>query len=192
MIRTRAVSARIAIASAVLVLAACDGAPPEETPADQATEVPEELATADEPDLAEDSESLSTPREDRVATLGLLNKRNNVSRDIEIKPGEAKRIGNVVVRLATCERSPPWEMPAQTGAFVQVVVQQRQDVGDDLTWQRVFSGWLFKESPGVNVVEHPIYDVWVKDCAMSFPGEEGEEGEEDAEDSAEEPENSEA
>jgi hypothetical protein len=22
------------------------------------------------------------------------------------------------------------------------------------------------------VVEHPVYDVWVKDCAMKFPGEE--------------------
>ena len=33
----------------------------------------------------------------------------------------------------------------------------------------VFSGWLFKNSPSLNVVEHPIYDVWVKDCAMSFP-----------------------
>jgi hypothetical protein len=36
----------------------------------------------------------------------------------------------------------------------------------------VFSGWLFKNSPSLNVVEHPVYDVWVKDCAMKFPGEE--------------------
>ena len=35
-----------------------------------------------------------------------------------------------------------------------------------------FSGWLFKNSPSLNVVEHPVYDVWVKDCAMKFPGEE--------------------
>ena len=34
----------------------------------------------------------------------------------------------------------------------------------------VFSGWLFKENPAANVVEHPIYDVWVKACKMSFPG----------------------
>ena len=25
----------------------------------------------------------------------------------------------------------------------------------------------------LNVVEHPVYDVWVKDCTMRFPGEEG-------------------
>jgi hypothetical protein len=78
----------------------------------------------------------------------------------------------VVVRLSACERTAPWEEPPETGAFVQVVVQERTDVDSDLEWHRVFSGWLFKNSPSLNVVEHPIYDVWVKDCRMSFPGEE--------------------
>jgi len=104
--------------------------------------------------------------------LGLLNKRNNISRDIELKPGEQRRIGDVVVRVSSCERTAPWEEPPETGAFVQVVVQERADVDADLAWHRVFSGWLFKNSPSLNVVEHPIYDVWVKDCKMTFPGEE--------------------
>ena len=34
----------------------------------------------------------------------------------------------------------------------------------------VLSGWLFRESPSLNVVEHPVYDVWVKNCAMRWPG----------------------
>ncbi|MEB3415949.1 DUF2155 domain-containing protein [Alteriqipengyuania sp. WL0013] len=164
-----------ACAAALLLLAACGSGEPDATPTEEATEVPEEFAQSEEPEAVEAAEGLGTPREERVATLGLLNKRNNVSREIEIKPGEAKRIGNVVVRLSTCEKSPPWEMPTQTAAFVQVAVQQRQDIGEDLEWQRVFSGWLFKESPSVNVVEHPIYDVWLKECAMSFPGEEADE-----------------
>ena len=33
----------------------------------------------------------------------------------------------------------------------------------------MFSGWLYKESPSLNVVEHPVYDVWPKSCAMTFP-----------------------
>ena len=41
-----------------------------------------------------------------------------------------------------------------------------------LAWRKVFSGWLFRNAPSLNVVEHPVYDVWVKDCAMRFPGEE--------------------
>ena len=107
-----------------------------------------------------------------MATLGLINKRNNISQDIEIRPGESKRVGNVIVRLATCERTAPWEDPPETGAFVQVLVNDRPDADSDAEWRRVFSGWLFRNSPGLNVVEHPVYDVWVKDCNMSFPGEE--------------------
>jgi hypothetical protein len=76
-----------------------------------------------------------------------------------------------VIRLAACERTAPWEDPMLTGAFVQVSVLTRPEGGGDRQWLRVFSGWLYKEAPAVNVVEHPIYDVWVKDCAMSFPGE---------------------
>ncbi len=108
-----------------------------------------------------------TPMEQRVATIGLLNKRNNETRDFEMTPGDSERIGNVIIKLDACERTPPWEMPQETGAFVQVSVQER---GSD-DFEQVFSGWLFKNSPSLNVVEHPIYDVWVKDCAMSFPGE---------------------
>ena len=86
-----------------------------------------------------------------------------------MRPGEEQRIGDVIVRLQACERTAPWEMPKETGAFVQLLVRQR---GTEDQFAKVFSGWLFKNSPSLNVVEHPIYDVWVKDCAMDFPGEE--------------------
>lgn len=110
----------------------------------------------------------ATPMAERVATLGLLNKRNGASRDIVLKPGKAIRIGDVVVRLRACERTAPWEQEPYTGAFVQVDVQGRDGQGN-VGWSRAFSGWLFKERPSLNVVQHPIYDVWVKSCAMTFP-----------------------
>ena len=110
----------------------------------------------------------STPMAERVATIGLLNKRNNVTKDFELRPGESIEDGAVILTLAACERTAPFEMPQETGAFVQVDVRERGD--DEHT--RVFSGWLFKENPSLNVVEHPIYDVWVKNCAMAFPGDE--------------------
>jgi hypothetical protein len=105
-----------------------------------------------------------TPMNERVAVLGLLNKRNGVSRDLTMKPGQALRIGDVIVRLRACETTAPWEVQKLTGAFVQVDVQ-----GFDKKWRRVFSGWLYKESPSLNVVEHPIYDVWPKSCTMTRP-----------------------
>lgn len=113
---------------------------------------------------ADDLPPGTTPVADRVAVLGLLNKRNGIGQDITLKPGQAVRVNNVIVRLRTCETTPPWAQEQLTGAFVQVDIANRQN-----QFERVFSGWLYKESPSLNVVEHPIYDVWVKTCAMTHP-----------------------
>lgn len=103
-----------------------------------------------------------TPMAERVATLGILNKRNGLSRDLHIRPGQAVMIGDLVVRLKACESTADWETDQLTGAFVQVIVKNA--TGDN--WRKVFSGWLFKESPSLNVVQHPVYDVWTKACTM--------------------------
>jgi hypothetical protein len=108
----------------------------------------------------------ATPMDQRVAVLGLLNKRNGLVRELEMKPGDSIRVGRAVVRLRACEQTAPWEDPPETGAFVQLSVQDQRDD----KWYRVFSGWLFKERPDRNVIEHPIYDVFVKSCAMTYPG----------------------
>lgn len=161
------------LAGALATLSACSKDGPEgDAPG---TAIPEDAARQLDkpaPPRAAASALGGTPMAERVATLGLLNKRNNLSEDITLKPGESKRIGNVVVKLSACERTPAWERPRETGAFVQVLVEERKDVDSPLRWSKVFSGWLFKHSPSLNVVEHPVYDVWVKDCAMKYPGEE--------------------
>ena len=108
--------------------------------------------------------SEGTPLGKRVAVLGLLNKRNGESRDLTLRPGQAIRVGDVVIRLRACETTAPWEDQKLTGAFVQTDVRNR-----DGSWRRVFSGWLFKESPSLNAVEDPVYDVWPKSCTMVHP-----------------------
>ena len=168
--------ATILFASALTIvgLSACNesasGTGEAETQIDLAEIDPEptQEATGDSNDDVSVDDTGATPMEERVATIGLLNKRNNVSKDFEIAPGESVEDGPVILTLAACERTAPFEFPQETGAFVQVDVLERGD--SDHT--RAFSGWLFKENPSLNVVEHPVYDVWVKDCAMSFPGEE--------------------
>ena len=101
---------------------------------------------------------------ERVAVIGLLNKRNGIVRDLSLKPGQSLRVKDVIVRLRACEATAPWEQEKLTGAFIQVDVER-----PDKRWERAFSGWLYKESPSLNVVEHPVYDVWPKSCAMSWP-----------------------
>jgi hypothetical protein len=33
--------------------------------------------------------------------------------------------------------------------------------------RRIFSGWMFADSPGLNAVEHPIYDIWLTGCKQN-------------------------
>ncbi len=71
---------------------------------------------------------------------------------------ETVRFGALEVTPRACYSRPPTEAPATDG-FIEV---------DELTLQgeikRIFSGWMFAASPGLNAVEHPIYDVWLTDC----------------------------
>ncbi len=166
-----------AIALAGLVaLAACSGgeeadAPPDELALDSGANDGEadsiddiEIVGELLPDLAG-----ATPMEERVATIGVLNKRNGVSQDIELRPGQARRVGDALIRLRACERTAPWEPQQLTGAFIQLFIRDPDSSENDPRWQRVFSGWLFKERPSLNIVEHRIYDVWPKDCEMTYP-----------------------
>lgn len=106
-----------------------------------------------------------TPMAQRTAVVGLLNKRNGLTRDLTMKPGEALRVGDAIVRLQACETTAPWENVQETGAFVQLDVRS----SGDGKWRRAFSGWLFRDRPDRNVVQHPVYDVWVRSCAMEWP-----------------------
>lgn len=79
-----------------------------------------------------------------------------ISFDVAIN--ETVRFGALEVTPRACYSRPPTEAP-NTDAFIEV---------DELTLQgelrRIFTGWMFAASPGLNAVEHPIYDVWLTDC----------------------------
>ena len=110
-----------------------------------------------------------TPMAERVVALAALNKRNGTTQQFSAHPGDTLRFATLTIRVRACETTPPWEA-RQTAAYLQV---------DDLPVQvrtaaaakpkRVFSGWMFAESPSLNPLQHPLYDVWVKSCTMRFP-----------------------
>ena len=105
-----------------------------------------------------------TPMAERIAVIGVLNKRDGATRDITLHPGQAARVGDLIVRLRACETTADWEPEQLTGAFLQADAR-----GVDGGWRRIFSGWLYKETPSLNVVPSPLYDVWPKSCAMRHP-----------------------
>ena len=115
-------------------------------------------------DVGDTSRVGETPMAQRVAVIGFLNKRNGEARELVMKPGQAYRIGEAIIRLRACEQTAPWEQDQLTGAFLQLDVQ-----GTDKRWRRAFSGWTFKDRPALNVVQNGVYDVWPKRCTMRFP-----------------------
>src|SRR6202012_679750 len=84
-----------------------------------------------------------------------------ISFDVAIN--ETVQFGALQVTPRACYTRPPTES-ARTDAFVSV---------DEVTLQgevrRIFTGWMFAESPGLHAVEHPIYDVWLPDCKGASP-----------------------
>ena len=70
---------------------------------------------------------------------------------------ETVQFGTLQVTPRVCLTRPQTEAPLTEG-FVQV------DDVENGRMKRIFSGWMFAASPGLHGVEHPVFDVWLKDC----------------------------
>jgi hypothetical protein len=102
--------------------------------------------------------------ENRRAVFSGLDKITGRIISFDAAIGETVQFGALQVTARACYTRPPTE-PTNTDAFVEV---------DEVTLQgeikRIFTGWMFASSPGLHAVEHPIYDVWLTDCASPIGG----------------------
>lgn len=104
-----------------------------------------------------------TPNAQRVVTIAAIDKRTGLNRSFVGNPGQMFNFGALTVRVRTCETTPPWEQKL-TGAFLLI----DETIGKAAP-KRIYSGWMFAESPSLHPLEHARYDVWVKSCTMRFP-----------------------
>jgi hypothetical protein len=93
-----------------------------------------------------------------IALFSGLDKITGVTTNFEVPVGEEKTFGFFNVKPFVCFTRPVTEEP-KTASFVQVEVQDGAGKREKL-----FSGWMFAESPGLNAIEHPIFDVWLTGC----------------------------
>lgn len=84
--------------------------------------------------------------------------------DIIAPVGKPVQFATLTITARYCYSTPPSETP-ETAAFVQIV-----DHRPDQTEKKVFSGWMYASSPGLNGMQHPLYDVWVITCKTNAPG----------------------
>jgi hypothetical protein len=77
---------------------------------------------------------------------------------------EPVKFATLIIVARSCYSTPASETP-ETSAFLQID-EHRQDQPE----RRVFSGWMYASSPGLNAMQHPLYDVWAISCKTNAPG----------------------
>jgi hypothetical protein len=100
------------------------------------------------------AEPISNP----VAEFAGLDKITGRIINFDVYMDETVRFGALQVTPRSCYSRPPTE-PAQTDGFVEV-----DEVTLNREVKRIFSGWMFAASPGLNAVDHAVYDVWLTEC----------------------------
>lgn len=96
--------------------------------------------------------------ENAVAVFSALDKVTATIEKLEVPIGETVTFAALKVTPRVCLTSPATDQP-KTSTFVQVDETQL-----DGSETRIFSGWMLAESPGLNAVEHPVFDVWLTGC----------------------------
>lgn len=103
------------------------------------------------------AERVSNP----IAEFSGLDKITGRITTFDVYINETVQFGALQVTPRVCYSRTDNEAP-KTDSFIEV---------DEITLnrkiRRIFSGWMFADSPGLNAVEHPVYDIWLKDCKQS-------------------------
>lgn len=77
---------------------------------------------------------------------------------IEATLGKPVHFGTLEITARRCSKRPPEESP-ESAAFLEI-----REVRPGEAPHPLFTGWMFASSPALSALEHPVYDVWVKDC----------------------------
>ncbi len=96
--------------------------------------------------------------ENPVAVFSGLDKITGRITTFDVYVNETVQFGALQVTPRVCYTSAPQEAP-RTDTFVEV-----DEITLDRDIRRIFTGWMFADSPGLNAVEHPVYDVWLREC----------------------------
>jgi hypothetical protein len=106
------------------------------------------------------ADRISTP----IAQFTGLDKITGRIISFDVYIGETVQFGSLQITPRVCYKRTP-EEPPQTDAFVEVKEVTNGANGRSL--RTIFSSWMFAESPAMNAVDHPVYDVWLTDCKTS-------------------------
>jgi len=96
--------------------------------------------------------------ENRVAVFSGIDKITGRITSFDVYLNETVQFGALQVTPKVCYSRDDTEAQ-KIDAFIEV-----DEITLDRKIKRIFTGWMFADSPGLNAVEHPIYDVWLTGC----------------------------
>ncbi len=79
----------------------------------------------------------------------------------EVALDQPIQFGALQITLRHCDRAPP-EDPPEAKAYLEILEARADEA--PISW---FQGWMFASTPALSALEHPVYDVWVKECIVS-------------------------
>ena len=103
--------------------------------------------------------SFALNRDGNIVTLGALDKITAKFSEFEINVGQSAEFGSLNIKIYKCLKRPPEEIPED---FVLLRIDDEINQENPVM---VFSGWMLSSSPSLSTLEHPTYDIWVKDCS---------------------------
>jgi hypothetical protein len=118
---------------------------------------PSNAAPGDVPEIP------AAPQGGTALLLRGLDKITGRPTNISAPIGKQVTFATLTITARFCYSTPASETP-ETAAFVQV-----EDHRPDQPARKIFSGWMYASSPGLNGVEHPLYDVWAISCNNTVP-----------------------
>jgi hypothetical protein len=105
--------------------------------------------------------AVAQPVANPVATFAGLDKITGRITRFDVYIDETVLFGALEITPRACYNRPVTETQ-RVSAFLEV--DQRSLTGVS---RRIFTGWMFADSPALNAVDHAIYDVWLIECKTS-------------------------
>lgn len=105
-----------------------------------------------------------------VAILQALDKVTAETVRFEAAVGQPVRYKTLVFTVKACEEAAPDEPLEDSIAYLTIDSQPKATPGRPAPVTRqVFKGWMYASSPGLNPMEHPVYDAWLITCKAATP-----------------------
>jgi hypothetical protein len=105
-----------------------------------------------------------------VAVIQALDKVTAQTVRFEAPVGRAVRYKSLIFIVHACETTAADEASPDAIAHIEIDAQPPAPDGQQQQPARqVFRGWMFASSPGLNLLEHPIYDAWLIACKTAGP-----------------------